>query len=340
MKKTKLLTLFVLSLVLSLFVTACGQKAEGVAETNTTTAPKTFKLSVCVNEKDGFYVAAAKFKELVEQQSNGKVLIEIFPNSTLGDERTTIEGMQAGTIDMGVVTCGPIANFVPEISVFEMPFLFASPEEAYKILDGSVGDQMLTKLDNVNLKGLAYAERGFRNVTNSKRPISKPEDLKGLKIRVMENPMYIDAFSALGANAVPMAWTETLTALQQGTIDGQENPINVVYSFKLYETQKYLSITQHTYSPALILVGKSTFEGLDKETQELFYNAAKEAAVYERKWNAEQMDSQMKFIKEQGVEVIEPDLALFKEAMKPVYEKYTGKFGNLLEEIQVQLGNK
>jgi len=334
MKKTKLLTLVILALVLSLSIAACAQKAASPAETNTPTAPKTIKLSVCVNEKDGFYIAAAKFKELVEEQTDGKIIIEIYPNSTLGDERTTIEGMQAGTIDMGVVTCGPVANFIPDISVFEMPFLFASSEEAYKVLDGDVGDKILAKLDEVNLKGLAYAERGFRNLTNSKRPILTPEDLKGMKIRVMENPMYIDTFTALGANPVPMAWTETLTALQQNTIDGQENPINVVFAFKLYESQKYLSITKHTYSPALFLVSKSTFEALNAETQELFTNAAKEAAEYERTWNAEQMDTQIEFIEEQGMEIIEPDLALFQEAMKPVYEKYEEKFGTLLDEIQ------
>lgn len=331
MKKTKFIIFLIVVMVMILLVSACGKKEEVAVEND---EPTTIKLSVCVNEKDGFYVAAAKFKELVEQRTDGKINVEIYPNSTLGDERTTIEGMQAGTIDMGVITCGPVANFVPEISVFEMPFLFASAEEAYKVLDGPIGDKVIAMLDKVNLKGLAYAERGFRNLTNSKKPVLKVEDIKGLKIRVMENPLYIDAFKALGANAVPMAWTETLTALQQGTIDGQENPINVVYAFKLYETQKYLSITQHTYAPALFLMSKKTFESLDEDTQEIFEIASKEAATYERNWNAEQRDIQIEFIKEHGTEIVEPDLASFQDAMKPIYEKYSDKFGSLLEEIQ------
>jgi len=331
MKKTKTVICLILVMILILSVSACGKTAESDVASN---EPRTIKLSVCVNEKDGFYVAAAKFEELVEERTGGNINIEIYPNSTLGDERTTIEGMQNGTVDMGVITCGPVANFVPEISVFEMPFLFSSAEEAYKVLDGPVGDKVIAMLDKVNLKGLAYAERGFRNLTNSKKPVLNVDDIKGLKIRVMENPLYIDAFKALGANAVPMAWTETLTALQQGTIDGQENPINVVYAFKLYETQKYLSLTQHTYAPALFLMSKQTFESLDEETRGIFEVASKEAATYERNWNAEQMVEQMEFIKEQGTEIVEPDLASFQDAMQPVYEKYGEKFGSLLEEIE------
>jgi tripartite ATP-independent transporter DctP family solute receptor len=153
--------------------------------------------------------------------------------------------MQIGTVDMGIITNGPVANFVEEIAVFELPFLFPSPEAAYSVLDGAIGKEILASLERVQLKGLAYAERGFRNLTNNVHAVNVPADMEGLKIRVMENPVYIDTFKALGANAVPMAWTEALTAMQQGTIDGQENPINVIYSFKLYEPQKYLSMTRH-----------------------------------------------------------------------------------------------
>jgi len=181
-----------------------------------------------------------------------------------------------------------------------MPFMFASPEEAYKVLDGPVGKKVLDKLDAINLKGLAYAERGFRNLTNSKKPVLTPADMVGLKIRVMENPVYIDTFKTLGTNAVPMAWTEALTALQQGTIDGQENPINVIYSFKLNETQKYLTMTRHSYSPALFLMSKKVYGSFNKEIQEILVKAAQEAAVYERKWNAEQMSEQLKTSERKG----------------------------------------
>jgi len=295
--------------------------------------PKVFKLAHVVNEKDGFHIAAVKFKELVEQRTNGQVKVELYPNASLGDERTLIEGMQMGTVDAGVITNGPIANFLPQIAVFEMPFLFTSTEEAYKVLDGEVGKKVLQSLDTVNLKGLAFAERGFRNLTNSKRPVTKPADMAGLKIRVMENPVYIDTFKALGANTVPMAWTECLTALQQGTVDGQENPVNVIYSFKLYESQKHLSMTKHTYAPATILMSKKLFESFSKETQDILTKSAQDAAVHERKWNNDQMADQIKALKEKGMQVIEPDLAPFQQAVKPVYEKYGSKFGSLIEDI-------
>lgn len=223
-KLALLLTLLFLTGLLS----ACGSSTP--AKPAAKDEPKTIKLAHVVNEKDGFHIAAMKFKDLVEKDTQGKVKIELYPNASLGDERTLIEGMQIGTVHMGVITNGPVANFLPEIAAFEMPFLFGSAEEAYKVLDGEVGKKVLAKLDGLNLKGLAFAERGFRNLTNSKKAVNTPQDMAGLKIRVMENPVYIDTFKTLGANAVPMAWTEALTALQQGTIDGQENPINVIYS--------------------------------------------------------------------------------------------------------------
>ena len=153
---------------------------------------KTIKLAHVVNEKDPYHITALKFKELVEAKSQGKIKVEVFPNASLGDERALIEGMQMGTVHAGVITNGPIGNFLPELAVFEMPFLFANEAEAYKVLDGPVGQKMLAKFETINLKGLAFAERGFRNLTNSKRPVRTPADAAGLKIRVMENPVFID----------------------------------------------------------------------------------------------------------------------------------------------------
>ena len=311
----------------------CGGSEKKPEAKPAAAGPQTIKLAHVVNEKDGFHIAALKFKSLVEERTKGAVKIELFPNASLGDERTLIEGMQIGTVAMGVITNGPVANFLPEIAAFEMPFLFASPEEAYKVLDGEVGKKVLAKLDAINLKGLAYAERGFRNLTNSKKEVKTPADMAGLKIRVMENPVYIDTFKALGTNAVPMAWTEALTALQQGTIDGQENPVNVIYSFKLNETQKYLTMTKHSYAPALFLMSKKVFDSFNKETQDILLKSAQEAAVHERKWNADQMAEQLKTLKEKGMQITEPNTAAFQAAVKPVYDKYGPKFGTLLDDI-------
>lgn len=334
---------FGVSIVVVLFVASfgfAGGQGEAGASTDTveTMEPMTIKLAHVVNEQDGFHIAAVKFQELVQERTDGKVSIELYPNAQLGDERTLLEGMQIGTVDMGVITNGPVANFVEEIAVFELPFLFPSPEAAYEVLDGEIGQELLTALERVNLKGLAYAERGFRNLTNSVRPVQGPADMEGLKIRVMENPVYIDTFQALGANTVPMAWTEALTAMQQGTIDGQENPINVIYSFKLYEPQDYLSLTRHTYAPAIFVMSLNLYNSLPAEVQAIVSEAAQEAAEYERMMNAEMRAEQMQTLRDNGMEIVEtPDIAAFQARVAPVYEKYGEKFGDYLTRIQAQL---
>ena len=291
-----------------------------------------------VNEQDGFHIAATKFEELVEERTEGKVNIEIFPNASLGDERTLLEGMQIGTVDMGVITNGPVANFVEEMAVFELPFLFPSPEAAYSVLDGPIGQELLDKLADVNLKGLAYAERGFRNLTNSERAVNSPEDLDGLRIRVMENPVYTDTFRELGANAIPMAWTEALTAMQQGTIDGQENPVNVIHSFKLDETQNYMTLSRHTYAPAIFVMGMPAWNQLPEAAQAVLEEAAQEAAEHERQVNAEMEAEQLQALRDAGMEINDtPDMEAFQSAVAPVYEKYGEQFGDYLPRIQEAL---
>ncbi|PRY62749.1 tripartite ATP-independent transporter DctP family solute receptor [Vreelandella songnenensis] len=300
--------------------------------------PITLRLAHVVNEQDGFHMAATKFEELVEARTDGKVSIEIYPNASLGDERTLLEGMQIGTVDMGVITNGPVANFVEEMAVFELPFLFPSPEAAYGVLDGEIGQELLDKLSEVNLKGLAYAERGFRNLTNSERAVNTPDDMDGLRIRVMENPVYTDTFRALGANAIPMAWNEALTAMQQGTIDGQENPVNVVHSFKLNETQNYMTLSRHTYAPAIFVMGMPAWNKLPENAQAVIEDAAQEAAEYERQLNAEMEAEQLASLKEAGMEVNEtPDIEAFQEAVAPIYDQYGQQFGDYLPRIREAL---
>ncbi|MCP1314128.1 MULTISPECIES: TRAP transporter substrate-binding protein [unclassified Halomonas] len=301
--------------------------------------PITLRLAHVVNEQDGFHMAATKFEELVEERTGGKVAIEIYPNASLGDERTLLEGMQIGTVDMGVITNGPVANFVEEMAVFELPFLFPSPEAAYRVLDGEIGQELLDKLADVNLKGLAYAERGFRNLTNSERAVNTPEDMQGLRIRVMENPVYTDTFRALGANAVPMAWTEALTAMQQGTIDGQENPVNVVYSFNLEETQNYMTLSRHTYAPALFVMGLPAWSQLPEAAQTVLEEAAQEAAEYERALNADMEAEQLASLEESGMQInASPDLEAFQAAVEPIYEQYGERFGDYLPRIREAIG--
>ena len=285
------------------------------------------KVAHVVNEQDAFHLAATKFKELTEKYTNGEVKVTIFPNAVLGDERTLLERMKMGIVDAGIITSGPFVNFVPQFGVVDMPFLFRDSEHAYKVLDGPIGDKLFADLEPQGWKGLAWAERGFRNLTNNKRPINKPEDVAGLKIRLMQNPIYVDSFKALGANAVPMAWTEALTALQQHTIDGQENPLNVIVSFKLYESQKYLAITRHAYAPAPIIMSMMTWKKLTPAQQTAVLKAAREAAQYERDYDNQNEAGWLKELADKGMVITKPDLSAFLKAVKPVYDTYSDKFG-------------
>lgn len=289
------------------------------------------KLGHAINEKDVFHEAALKFKELVEAGTNGEVTVTIYPNAKLGDERNLLESLKMGTVDMGIITGGPVVNFLPSFGVLDLPFLFRDARHAYAVLDGPVGKGFFAEMEKIGWKGLAYGERGFRNLTNGKKAVAVPEDMKGLKIRVMQNPIYIDAFKALGANAVPMAWVETLTALQQGTIDGQENPLNVIVTYNINEANKFLSMTRHAYSPNVILMSLRTWKKLTSEQQKVVEEAAQAAAEHNREIDNKMEAQWLQELKDRGMEVVEnPDLALFREAVKSVYEKYESQFGREL----------
>jgi tripartite ATP-independent transporter DctP family solute receptor len=292
------------------------------------------KLGHAINEQDVFHEAALKFEELVEARTNGELTVTIYPNAKLGDERNLLESLKMGTVDMGIITGGPVINFLPSFGVLDLPFLFSTPEHAYKVLDGPIGENFFKEMEKLGWKGLAYGERGFRNLTNSVRPVEKPEDIKGLKIRVMQNPIYIDSFTALGANAVPMAWTEALTALQQGTIDGQENPLNVIVAYNINESNKYLSITRHAYAPNLILMSMRTWNKLSPEQRKVVSESAIEAAKHNRKIDNDMEAEWLQSLRDKGMQVSEPDLSLFRDAVKSVYEKYEQEYGkDLIQSI-------
>lgn len=317
-----------LSLTLAL---VCCLAGPALAET-------VLQLGTTVNEQDSFQVAAEKFAELVAARTDGAYKIEIFPNGTLGDESTMLDSMSMGMLDIGIITSGPFVNFSELMGVLDMPFLFTSNEEAYAVLDGEIGKELLGTLEDAGLKGLAYAERGFRNITNSVRPVTCAADLAGLKLRVMENEVYTATFSALGVNAVPMAWAEALTAMQQGTIEGEENPINVIHSYGLWDyNQKYVTLDRHSYSTAIITMSLDVFNALDEATQQVFVEAAQEAAEFERAWVAEQEAGQMATILEKGVQVVtDPDMESFRTAVQSVYDAYP-QYAGYIERIRQQL---
>ena len=256
----------------------------------------------------------------------------------LGGESDMLDSMSTGMLDMGIITSGPFVNFSEMMGVLDMPYLFANNEEAYKVLDGEIGRELLDTLEDAGLKGLAYAERGFRNVTNSVRPVTCADDLAGLKLRVMENEVYTATFKALKVNAVPMAWAEALTAMQQGTIEGEENPINVIYSYSLWDYgQKYVTLDRHSYSTAIITMSLDVFNSLDEATQAIFLQSAQEAAEYERAWVAEQEADQLATIKSHGVEVVEnPDVDSLRAAVQSVYDAYP-QYADYIARIQALL---
>ncbi|NBK92635.1 DctP family TRAP transporter solute-binding subunit [bacterium 1XD21-13] len=355
MKKNVRFVALALSAVMMMGLAGCGGKDAGDSQPQEAPAPAeegataeggdegaadaatdatVLQLGTTVNEQDSFQVAAEKFAELVAERTNGAYKIEIYPNGTLGGERDMLESMQMDTLDMAIVTSGPFINFSDAMGVLDMPYLFGSNEEAYAVLDGEIGRELLDTLEDSGLKGLAYAERGFRNLTNNAKPIQSAADLNGLKLRVMENDVYTASFKAMGVNADPMAWADALTALQQGTVDGQENPINVIYSYKLWESQKYATLDRHSYSTAIITMSANLFNSLDADTQQIFLDAAQEAAEYERAWVAEQEADQLQAMKDNGMEVVEdPDLDSFKEAVQPVYEQYS-QYADYVARIQ------
>lgn len=345
MKKMQRIMVVLLTLIMVFGLASCAQKTEPSEEASVSGTPAdkapdkvvVLKLGTTVNEQDSFQVAAEKFAELVAQRTNNGYKIEIYPNAALGDERTMLEGMQMGTLDMGIITSGPFVNFAPEMGVLDMPFLFGSNEDVYKVLDGEIGKELLSKLEPAQLKGLAYAERGFRNLTNSIRPVEKASDVKDLKVRVMENEVYIATFGALGVNTVPMAWTEALTALQQKTIQGQENPVNVIHSFKLWESQKYVTMTRHAYAAALITMSLDKFNSLPADVQKIFVDSAQDAAEYEREWVAQNEEKQMADLEQNGMIIVrEPDLESFKAAVAKVYDKYP-QYSEYLSRIETTL---
>lgn len=277
---------------------------------------------------DPYCIAATKFAELVEKYTGGKIKVQLFPSGQLGNERQMIEGIRMGTQDMGLITNAPVGAFVSTFMVLDLPFIFPSAEIAHKVLDGPTGRMLLSKLDKIHIKGLAFAEGGFRHMINNVRPIYSPKDLKGLKFRVMKTPIYIGLFRALGANAVPIPWGEAFTAVQQGVVDGLEIPISVIWANKFYEVTKYLSLTGHTYSPLIFMVSGMVWNTLSPEEKKVFQKAALEAARYERARLSEIEGDLLKKLAGKGMKINEvPDKKPFQKAVRSLYKEFEGKIG-------------
>ena len=278
--------------------------------------------------QDPYANGARTFKQAVERQSNGRIEVQLFPNRQLGDEKPMLEGLRFGTLDAAVITNAVVAQIEPAFQVNDLPFLYSNEAQAHRVLDGKVGQTLAKKLESKGIVALGFMEGGFRHMINNVRPVSKPEDVKGVKYRVMQNPVYIDMFSSLGGSAVPMAWGETFTAVQQGTIDGLEIPIAVIDSSKYNEVTKYLSLTNHTYSMIALLMSKKSYDKLPADLKIVVREAGKTALGAQRTAAGANAKELVSTLEKKGMKVnVVADIAPFRAAVKPVYEKFKGSIG-------------
>lgn len=294
------------------------------------------------NQKDHPQAQGAqKFADLVAAKSGGKLQVKLFPGGTLGGDLQTVSALQGGTVEMTVLNAGILSAQSKEFGIYDFPFLFASPQEADAVTDGPFGKKLLDKLASKNLVGLGYWELGFRDVTNSKKPITKAEDLVGLKIRVIQSPIYIDMFNALGANAVPMPFPELYSAMEQKAVDGQENPVSTILSSKFGEVQKHLAITHHMYNPQAVIASKKFWDSLSPADQKLVTEAMAEATTFQRSVSRSQADVALQELKKAGMQVTEfsaAELDKLRAKVKPVVEKHSDKVGaDTVQEVYATL---
>ncbi len=270
------------------------------------------KLAVVTKPGSAQNIAAEKFKELIEQRSNGDITVQIFHSASLGNETEILQQVQMNTIQMAIVTGGPFDTFDPIARVVNYPFLFKDNDQADEILDGPLGSELLKSLETSGFKGLCYSENGFRNLTNSKKAVHSPDDIQGLKIRVMASAIHKAIWQTLGANPTPMPWP-IYTELEQGVIDGQENPLWVMEVYKFYEIQKYMTLSRHVYSYHIDVASLKWWQSLDTGKQEMIQKAMYEAAVYQRQDNRSKNAARLTLLKEKGMQIeASPDVAAFR----------------------------
>jgi tripartite ATP-independent transporter DctP family solute receptor len=299
-------------------------------------AQTAMKISISTAQNSHQGVAIDTFAKEVAARTNGRYKVETFYNGSLGGERESIEAVQLGTQELAFSSTGPVPNFVPETKILDVPFLFRDKAHARAVLDGPIGQELLTKFDAKGFKALAWGENGFRHMTNSKRDVKAPEDLKGLKMRTMENPVHIAAYKGLGIITTPMAFPEVFTALQQGTVDGQENPLSVIMAAKFSQVQKHLSLTGHVYSPCIFVMNKAAFDKLGAADKTAFLEAAK-VAVKANRDRVDQDDANgVKELRAQGMNVVENvDKAKFVSTLAPVNAEFEKQFGKAnIEKIR------
>ena len=278
-------------------------------------------------ESHPLHLTWVHFKEVLEKESNGHFKISIYPNGQMGGDRELTEAVQMGNITATAVSSSPVAAFNKDFFALDMPFMFKDRPAAYAVLDGKLGELLSASLDKNNLKGMGFFENGFRVLTNSVRPVHSPDDLKGMKLRTMQNSVHLAMWKALGSNPTPMSYNEVFTALQQGTIDGQENPTPQIWNAKFYEVQKYLTISNHSYTPYVLFFNKDFYDELSDADKKLIASASRQMIEYNRKLATERADEAMENIRKAGLQIIDltpEQLAMFREkalTVQPMIEE-------------------
>ncbi|AWJ87211.1 ABC transporter substrate-binding protein (plasmid) [Azospirillum sp. TSH58] len=303
--------------------------------------PRLIRFGYGLSESSNQGRAVKFFVEEMSKRSGGKLKVKGFADASLGSDIQMQNALIGGAQEMMVGSTATLVGIVKDFAVFDLPFLFNNEQEADAVFDGPFGQKLAAKLNDKGLVGLVYWENGFRNLTNSKRPVEKVEDLKGIKLRVMQNPVYIDMFNGFGANAVPLSFSELFTAMETGTVDGQENPVTTIQSSKFYEVQKYLTISKHVYSPWIVLASKRWYDGLSADERKIINEAAAASRDFERKDSREASKQSIAYLKDKGMQINElsdAELGRMREMVKPAMDKFAADGGaDLLNELQGEI---
>ncbi|CAO3425509.1 TRAP transporter substrate-binding protein [Azospirillum argentinense] len=303
--------------------------------------PRLIRFGYGLSESSNQGRAVKFFVEEMSKRSGGKLKVKGFADASLGSDIQMQNALIGGAQEMMVGSTATLVGIVKDFAVFDLPFLFNNEQEADAVFDGPFGQKLAAKLNEKGLVGLVYWENGFRNLTNSKRPVEKVEDLKGIKLRVMQNPVYIDMFNGFGANAVPLSFSELFTAMETGTVDGQENPVTTIQSSKFYEVQKYLTISKHVYSPWIVLASKRWYDGLSNDERKIINEAAVASRDFERKDSREASKQSIAYLKDKGMQINElsdAELGRMREMVKPAMDKFAADGGaDLLNELQGEI---
>lgn len=289
-------------------------------------------------ETETQHLAALEFARQVKARTSGQIEVQVYGSSALGNDNTVIGAVRGGTIDLATSGTPYYTGMVGRMNVLDLPYLFTSTEHAYKVLDGPIGRGLLDELEGHGMKGLAYWEVGFRSLTNSRRAVRTPDDVKGLKIRTTPNPAHIKAFQILGATPTPMPLAEVFTALENKAVDGQENPVNIVRNNKLYEVQKYMSLTRHAYTAMPVVMNKAKFAALKPEQQQALIDAARAAATFQRDLIRKSEAGDIAFLRSQGMQVeenVDPE-PFRKLVAEPTQQMFADKYGRQLIDAVLQ----